>query len=231
MGIYRSSPAGGETIAYNVKGLDLSYGASPSAANHGAPADGGTSAPIPAPAPTPEPTPAPAPTEPTGQTFVGGSANNTIYGTVGNDRAYGYAGNDLIKGAAGSDLLDGGTGDDRIYGELGNDILTGGAGKDTFFFNTALGSSNIDRITDFNVADDTIRLENAVMTKLVSTGMLSASKFRVGAKALDSDDHIVYDSQTGALSYDADGSGTRVAVQFATLAPNLKLTAADVYVI
>ena len=43
MGIYRSSPAGGETIAYNVKGLDLSYGSSDTVANHGAPTDTATS--------------------------------------------------------------------------------------------------------------------------------------------------------------------------------------------
>jgi Ca2+-binding RTX toxin-like protein len=162
---------------------------------------------------------------------VGGSANNTIYGTAGADKAYGYAGNDLIKGAAAGDTIDGGTGNDQIYGELGNDVLTGGAGQDTFFFNTALGSSNVDRITDFNVADDTIRLENAIMTKLSSSGTLASSLFRIGTKAVDANDYVVYNSQTGALSYDADGSGAGAAVQIATLAPNLKLTAADLYII
>ncbi len=37
-------------------------------------------------------------------------------------------------------------------------MLTGGLGADTFVFRDALGVSNIDTITDFNVAQDTIRL-------------------------------------------------------------------------
>ena len=53
----------------------------------------------------------------------------------------------------------------------------------------------------------------------------------VGTKAVDANDYVVYNSQTGALSYDADGSGAGAAVQIATLAPNLKLTAADLYII
>ena len=58
-----------------------------------------------------------------------------------------------ITGNAGINVLSGGA---------GNDTLTGGAGTDYFVFNTALSaSSNVDRITDFNVLEDTIRLENA----------------------------------------------------------------------
>ena len=52
MGIYRSSPAGNETIAYNVKELDLSCGSSAAAANHGTPTGSGASTPIPAPTPS-----------------------------------------------------------------------------------------------------------------------------------------------------------------------------------
>jgi Ca2+-binding RTX toxin-like protein len=96
---------------------------------------------------------------------------------------------------------------------LGNDTLTGGVGQDTFQLTTV----SKDTITDFSIADDTIQLENTVFSKLTSTGVLNASNFVVGAAAVDSNDYVIYNSATGALFYDADGSGTGVAVQIAVI--------------
>lgn len=88
----------------------------------------------------------------------------------------------------------------------------------------------MDRITDFNVVDSTIRLVDAVMNKL-STGTLTAGNLRIGTKALDGDERIIYNGQTATLLYDANGSGSGAAVQFAKLASNLRITAADFLVI
>lgn len=41
---------------------------------------------------------------------------------------------------------------------------------------------------------------------------------------------MIYDSRTGALSYDADGSGAGTAVRFATLENRAALTAGDILV-
>jgi Ca2+-binding RTX toxin-like protein len=49
-----------------------------------------------------------------------------------------------------------------IDGEGGNDTSRGLPGNDIFAFTTALGASNVDTVADYNVAADTIRLENAV---------------------------------------------------------------------
>jgi Ca2+-binding RTX toxin-like protein len=135
----------------------------------------------------------------TTQTFTGTSSANSLTGTDDND------------------LIDGRGGDDRIDGSGGNDVLIGDTGKDTFIFDRLLGSTNVDVIVDFSAADDTIRLENSIFAKLTSTGTLSSSWFRAGAKALDSNDYIVYDRATGVLYYDTDGSGSRAAVRFATI--------------
>jgi hypothetical protein len=168
----------------------------------------------PVPTPTPTPLPPPTPTLPgTTKTITGTSSANTLTGT------------------SGSDLIDGKSGDDKIFAKTGSDVLTGGAGKDAFIFDTALGSTNVDTIIDFNVADDTIRLENSIFTKLTKTGALSSSFFRIGEKALDGNDYIVYNKNTGVLSYDKDGSGSAAAVKFAMIHNKVALTAADFVVI
>jgi serralysin len=116
---------------------------------------------------------------------------------------------------------------------LGSDLLNGGAGTDSFVFNTALSLRNVDRIADFLAIDDTIRLESAVFTQLLSTGTLAASMFQasgVGA-ADDADDYIVYNTTTGSLSYDADGVGATAAVQFAQLVGSPAITNADFVVV
>jgi Ca2+-binding RTX toxin-like protein len=48
---------------------------------------------------------------------------------------------------------------------------------------------------------------------------------------LDGNDFIVYNKTTGALSYDADGSGSGAAVKFAVIENKVALTAADFLVI
>jgi Ca2+-binding RTX toxin-like protein len=133
-----------------------------------------------------------------------------------------------LRGGSAADILSAGAGVDTINGGGGNDTLTGGTGKDTFQFDTALSATtNVDRIIDFNVVDDTIALENAVFTALTATGTLAAGAFRIGAAALDADDRIIYNTTTGALIYDANGNAAGGAVQFALLSANLALTNAD----
>jgi Ca2+-binding RTX toxin-like protein len=126
--------------------------------------------------------------------------------------------------------LFGGAGSDVLNGGAGRDALSGGAGRDVFFFNSAL-KANVDSITDFKVVDDTIRLENAVFTKLTTTGAINAGSLVFGAAAADSNDYLVYNKTTGALFYDADANGAGAAVQVATLGVNLALTAADFVVV
>ncbi len=87
-------------------------------------------------------------------------------------------------------------------------------------FDTALSLANIDTIQGFSVVDDTIQLENAILTKLTARGTLSSANFRsgVGVTAQDADDYILFDTATGSVSYDADGSAAGAAAQFAAIA-------------
>jgi serralysin len=166
---------------------------------------------LPPPPPTPE------------QTYAG---NNNLVGTSSTDRLKGYGGNDVLKGGSGNDYL---------YGGLGNDKLYGGSGKDSFVFDTKPHkSTNKDAIMDFKVVDDTIRLENAVFSKLGSkNGTLKSGAFWFNntGKAHDKDDRIIYDKDSGVLYYDADGSGKGASVAFATIGKKLALTNKDFVII
>jgi Ca2+-binding RTX toxin-like protein len=137
--------------------------------------------------------------------------------------------NDFIIGNSGANVLAGLTGNDVLNGGLGNDTLTGGAGADTFRFDTALNATtNKDTISEFVVIDDTFELENAIMATLTSTGVLAANLFKnLSLGAIDADDRVLYNAATGAISYDADGSGAGAAIQFATVGLNLAITNAD----
>ena len=133
-----------------------------------------------------------------------------------------------ITGNAANNQLNGGAGNDTINGGIGIDRLTGGIGNDIFRFTT---TGQIDTVTDYNVANDTIQLENAVFTKLTTTGTLAAAQFRIGAQAADSNDFIVYNNITGALSYDANGNGVGAMVTIAMIGAGLNMTNADIVVI
>jgi Ca2+-binding RTX toxin-like protein len=171
-------------------------------------------------------------------TTAGVTLNLSTVNSAGQATSSGASGKDLVKGfenLTGSrynDVLTGTTGANVLDGGAGNDTLKGGTGKDTFVFDTALSASgNVDRLADFSVLDDTIQLDNAIFTKLVTAGALNSAYLRIGSAALDANDYLVYNNVTGALSYDADGSGSAAAIQFAVLPVGLSLTSADFFVI
>jgi Ca2+-binding RTX toxin-like protein len=135
---------------------------------------------------------------------------------------------DILFGDANANVINGGGSGDNLLGLDGNDILTGGLGGDDFVFTTALNAlTNVDTITDFNIAEfDAILLDDAIFTGLgVAPGTnITAQEFRIGAAAQDADDRIIYNDVTGALLFDVDGTGAEAAVQFATLSAGLALT-------
>ena len=161
---------------------------------------------------------------------VTGDGNDTLTGTAEDNILRGMRGDDSLFGGGGVDSLYGDAGDDTLTGGLGNDTLIGGAGNDTFVFNAASGVANVDRISDFNVIDNTIRLDDAVFIGL-ATGTLAASAFasNLTGAASDGFDRIIYETDTGRLYFDADGSGAGARV-LTTLIANLAVNSADFFV-
>ena len=157
-----------------------------------------------------------------------------LLGTSVADTLYGKDGvHDVILAGTGNDSVFGLSGNDTLNGEAGNDTLTGGLGNDNFDFTTALSAAaNVDVIVDFNVAADTIRIDDAIFKAIGQTsGVLAAAKFYTGTAAHDADDRIIYNQASGALIYDADGNGAGAATQFATLMVKPALTNADFVII
>jgi cysteinyl-tRNA synthetase len=171
----------------------------------------------------------------------GGGIGDYVYSSVsytaaaGIERLY-LSGAGAINGTGRdgqNDILVGNSGNNILNGLSGNDVLIGGLGLDTFRFDTALNAAaNKDMIIDFVAADDTIELENGIFTTLTTTGALAASLFKdIFTGTIDTTDRILYNSSTGALSYDSDGSGANAAIQIATLTTHPVLTNADFVVI
>ncbi|PSH58332.1 hypothetical protein FY050_23945 [Phyllobacterium endophyticum] len=122
----------------------------------------------------------------------------------------------------------GGSGDDVLAGNSVRNVLTGNGGADTFVFKDLLSAAfNVDTIMDFGAATDRILLDASIFTALSPGGPLSGDAFCIGAAAGDTSDRIIYNSGTGALSYDQDGAGGYAAVQFASLNGGLSLTSGN----
>jgi Ca2+-binding RTX toxin-like protein len=142
--------------------------------------------------------------------FTGSALADTFNGLAGADSASGGDGNDWLAGGPGADTLNGQTGDD---------FLIGGSEADRFLFNsgatfntTQLG---VDTIVDFNAtALDRIRLARTTFTALPAGTTLAATTFATvstDALAATSTAPIVYNSATGRLFYNPNGSAAGFA--------------------
>jgi Ca2+-binding RTX toxin-like protein len=161
-----------------------------------------------------------------------GTGNTSATGNGLANLINGNAGANYIRGAGGNDLLSGGNGADLLSGGAGRDRLTGGNGADSFVFDTRPVVGQADVISDFRVPFDTIRLDDAAFAGL-GLGPLAASAFvrNLTGSAADASDRIIYETDTGRLWFDADGTGSRAAIHFATVTVSLSMTNADFLVI
>jgi Ca2+-binding RTX toxin-like protein len=157
-----------------------------------------------------------------GQQINGTESAETLEGTVGDDTIFGMDGSDTLSGSHGNDRLDGGN---------DSDYLSGGYGADTFVFSSNLGAGNIDSINDFVSGVDQIWLSNTSGAPFAALpdGYLYAGAFDLigDTTPVSADTRIMYDPDTGALYYDADGDGAGSSMQFATLVGHPMITASD----
>jgi Ca2+-binding RTX toxin-like protein len=173
--------------------------------------------------------------------ILNGTANDdNLTGTNESDIIVGLDGNDSIVGGSGSgngnDYIDGdggvnNGGNDTLIGGSGADTLVGGGGSDLFVFDTNPNNAEIDQIMDFNHnQEDKIILNKSVFAGLTGTNgnSLSSREFAMVNDNSEIDRNsakIIYNSQTGQLFSNADGSGAQKAFEFAILDNKSFLTA------
>ena len=170
---------------------------------------------------------------------VGTSGSDKVYGDNRANVLVGAGGNDTLWGKGGVDIIDGGSGNDKIDGgEPGTTFsaavwdktrLIGGAGYDYFSVSIRGRRAAISTSSTTSASNTTRSPLSKKIFKISanSKGYISSSAFWTGSSAHDSNDRLIYDHNTGALYYDADGTGPKAAVQFAQLDANLKLTYKD----
>ena len=118
--------------------------------------------------------------------------------------------------------------DITLDGALGNDTLVGGSGNDTFAFSTTLNAkTNVDSVVRFDAAHDHVLLGQSVFTAYSAAGALPIADFVASSKpiAKAANQHLLYNTKTGDLAYDADGNGKLAPVVFAKLVGVPALTA------
>ena len=166
----------------------------------------------------------------------GGPSGAHLVGTGGADSLTGGAGNDTLEGLGGNDTLSGGAGDDWLEGGTGQDNVNGGGGADSFVFREPAFNSNFDRIADFASGSDALRFDDAAYGEIGAPGDFAAGddRFFAGAGArsgVDAEDRIIYNTSTGQLWYDADGSGPGGQLFIASLQGAPALAASDLAII
>lgn len=189
---------------------------------------------------------------------LGGDGNDQLSGGSENDRLFGGNDQDLLLGSNGNDQLDGGEDSDRLFGGEDNDtlnggenddLLNGGTGRDRFVFDQDIEFANstedrltsdggVDTITDFNPGADFINIsatDFAVNSDdLLNLGPISSNQFYLidSSEELSADHRFLYDSTSGSLQYDLDGTVGGVApLEIAILEGTPDLTPSNIVII
>jgi Ca2+-binding RTX toxin-like protein len=161
---------------------------------------------------------------------VGGQLVSVALGTNGKNEFDAASGYGVYYGFGGADTLTGGDNGNTFIGGSGSDILTLGSGVDKVLFDSLSGT---DTVNGFTPSSDLVQLARSVMTALGAAGALSSNEFASNSTGVASTSavRVVYNQATGALFYDADGSGSGSSVQLATLIGLPVLTHNDIVII
>jgi Ca2+-binding RTX toxin-like protein len=163
---------------------------------------------------------------------TGNGLNNEISGNNANNLLTGLGGKDVLFGGGGDDTLLGGDGGDTLEGGGGRDSMDGGLNGDVFRW--MLTAHGRDIISGYNPAQDDLHFSAAGFGGGLVAGVpLAAGQFEAnGTGAATAVSRFVYNTSTGVLNFDADGTGAaQPTVTIATFLGLPALTAADIIII
>lgn len=166
-----------------------------------------------------------------------GGGNDTVIGNVFGDTLSGGAGNDYIDGGAGNDTIGGGVGSDRIMGGIGADTLFGEGDPDAYIYR-GVGDSG-DTIIGFETY--ALRGSNNDHLEFWRSGFLAANQANLGqldpnrfvaGQATLATGQFLFDTNTGRLFWDGDGTGTaQTPVLLLTVQGVNNLSASDIFLV
>ncbi len=161
--------------------------------------------------------------------LTGNEVAQAIFGNDGANILTGNDGNDTLIGWGGSDVLRGGAGSDTIEGGAGADTLTGGQGIDLYVYAGLDSSQNIDSITDFETGVDKLRFAAAQFGFSPGQSLVDGSSFVSGPnpQATGANATFLMNTTTHQVLWDADGTGSAMAIAIATLANGANAVASD----
>jgi len=165
-------------------------------------------------------------------TITGGSSGTISFANI--ERVLTGNFNDTLTGNGASQTLTGQGGADTLWGAGGTDTLWGATGTDAFVFRE-MGTANADRISDFASGSDKLHLDDSAFGAIGAMGNFAASDARFKANssgtATETNDRVVFNTSTGQLYYDADGSGSGAAALIATVQAGASVASADIVVV
>jgi len=136
---------------------------------------------------------------------IKGNGNNTITTGAGSDEVRTWEGNDVVKLGTGSDSANLGAGKNTL--DLGSDTASDSVYFGTDFLAAATDGNAktlaLNTVSNFNINDE-------LCFNLAIEGALSEGQIKIGKDAgiTDGNYHLVFNTGSGKLYYDADGTGT-----------------------
>ena len=159
-----------------------------------------------------------------GLKFIGNGNTNTFIGTTKADTFISNGGHDVLTGSEGKDTFQFG----KIHQMTAN---SGGTAYEDVA--TLITSADSDTITDFVSGTDKIELDNDFFASFTATGKITEANLVQGAGGgtLTASSFLSFDTDTGILSYDVDGSGAGAKVVIAELTGVTSLTVNDFVIV
>jgi Ca2+-binding RTX toxin-like protein len=140
----------------------------------------------------------------------------------------------VLVGNAGADTIYGMGGDDRLIGGDGIDSLFGGTGKDVFVLQP--NGAHYDIINDFVSVDDQVEISASLFGINLLPGFLTGKQAIANTTGLatdggDDSTRFIYNTATGTLFFDADGTGVGGGARIATFLNNPVVAVEDITIV